>query len=1541
MATIGADPELGLPVPGRAYPILRDYWPTPVTSVPEAQRDDAHISWTQPAAHKPPNHDSIASTALWSQKATSGPPQASPASLRNHFAASDNPRATALYYPTLKPNNHKHASQQITTPRESMDEQTRPDGKTIDLATPISRASTSTIKASEAAPKQKVPRPHRHSSLFSEVGGPGLFLQTADSELWQDSLESAEDPTTPPKAPPKLRSVAVTPQLPPINSPGSRLSLADFQPGHHRDYFGPDARVDMPNTSPRQIDGTLPRPLSLAASTASSVGMLVAMYYNTMDRPKETPETSPNREPTSSARICARYGHEPVFNDEIEVNEGDSMLIEQVFKDGARFCVIRATSNELVLRFLCIVSIDSLGEVDVRRSEDSTSVKFITGAYGLPAAKAPRISRKHRVYPEPIANNYLPLTGQSAIPSPMASVLPIQAPVPPLPAPSANDVPGGNRWRAGGEAPPAPHGNGDKGTPLRRRHGHDAHPPKSRYRRVVTAGTSVSNIWRYSIRETSRQKSQFCIGCCSVCLVVFAVAVLMSVMAITPVVFLGIAELTAGETDMTVWPDWPSGYTRLNYTLAQTVLSDKAMYTYSTPRVNNYNMAYYPSSKCIGWDVANAPQNTTFSYIGPDDSSADSGGTLASKASLRAACQADPKGCAQKVCSGGVSLSTWVIDSEKERLYGIGRTWTLPPVPQGGVYIGQRAARALGVGVGDFVLLSYDIFMFPSVYTIVKFATTAQGFQDITLVNTPLRVSAVFDEEASNKFPQWARTGYLAVLEYKWIIENVAPHLAPSYPPAFGDQLLAGSRNGAQYGEAHQIIFACDQPRFQCYLTSNFNKIAARIIKWGSAIKFRLGMDLVATSLDTLGSLKTVSTFSQFLSLITSIVVALFVGLSCFLIYNLLMVSVETRTFELGILRMIGQTRKGIVQMILIQAATYSVPAWAIGLILAQIAFGFGKRFLENIANIKISAFLTFSSIITATVLGIAVPAIAAILPIRQALSGNLRDSLDKRHSKVKPVVITIERSGPGSLQSIIPSALTGAVLASLGFAIYYLVPKALVDSNYGMLFNIFMALLLGMLFGLVMLSFNMQPMAERFLLSLLLMVVFFENAAVHSLVAQNLVAHRMRNRKTSAMFAFALAFIIFLSVNLSVELNGMEYDKMLAIGAEIKVRTGDDYNGIKPEYSAAIEDVLTRNKPFVVDWAYASSSIRSFDSAVQNTQVANLGRIAAFNIEVIAVSPNWFNMPKPSPFIYIVDEANPVLSAEYPSVSEQLYSPEGFRSAAISTILRTNLAVQQLSKSHTNFSDAFLLKTTVNGQTKAEIEYKVLHPAAFLDSAPMAIMTKFPTSRRTTAIVSFPTMVDLTNGRRTSVDEIPINSIQIALNTSDPAYPRLSASLVDALNAIVRSDASVTSLYKEQESIKSSRRLLSTIFNLATLLVMLITLFSLNGCMYTNITEQAKELGVLRALGVTKWGIFRVYAYEAFILTSTAGMLGALIGAAIGWSMAAQRAIMTQTPVGFPFPWDITLVAIVTSVVSSFISTTGPVYGLVAKRRIVSILRD
>jgi ABC-type antimicrobial peptide transport system permease subunit len=96
------------------------------------------------------------------------------------------------------------------------------------------------------------------------------------------------------------------------------------------------------------------------------------------------------------------------------------------------------------------------------------------------------------------------------------------------------------------------------------------------------------------------------------------------------------------------------------------------------------------------------------------------------------------------------------------------------------------------------------------------------------------------------------------------------------------------------------------------------------------------------------------SFFSLFLGLILNIIVVFIFFLSVLLIYSLLMVSVEARTFELGVLRMVGMTRARLAGLVLTQALFFAVPGIALGLPVAQALAILFARFLSNIAQIQV-----------------------------------------------------------------------------------------------------------------------------------------------------------------------------------------------------------------------------------------------------------------------------------------------------------------------------------------------------------------------------------------------------------------------------------------------------------------------------------------------------------------------------------------------------------------------------------------------------------
>ena len=61
--------------------------------------------------------------------------------------------------------------------------------------------------------------------------------------------------------------------------------------------------------------------------------------------------------------------------------------------------------------------------------------------------------------------------------------------------------------------------------------------------------------------------------------------------------------------------------------------------------------------------------------------------------------------------------------------------------------------------------------------------------------------------------------------------------------------------------------------------------------------------------------------------MIFDILLIIFVVVAILLIYSLLLISVETKTFEFGVMRLVGLTKFGFVGMILTQACMFVLPA--------------------------------------------------------------------------------------------------------------------------------------------------------------------------------------------------------------------------------------------------------------------------------------------------------------------------------------------------------------------------------------------------------------------------------------------------------------------------------------------------------------------------------------------------------------------------------------------------------------------------------------
>ena len=115
--------------------------------------------------------------------------------------------------------------------------------------------------------------------------------------------------------------------------------------------------------------------------------------------------------------------------------------------------------------------------------------------------------------------------------------------------------------------------------------------------------------------------------------------------------------------------------------------------------------------------------------------------------------------------------------------------------------------------------------------------------------------------------------------------------------------------------------------RLSYYKESDVSKMRAKIYDYTNEIATTLGYYPVSGSTALLNSMTIYNLSILMLGIIFSIVLILFVIISILLIYSLLMITTETKTFDTGVMRLIGLSSSGFVAMIMTQAVMFVVPS--------------------------------------------------------------------------------------------------------------------------------------------------------------------------------------------------------------------------------------------------------------------------------------------------------------------------------------------------------------------------------------------------------------------------------------------------------------------------------------------------------------------------------------------------------------------------------------------------------------------------------------
>lgn len=114
---------------------------------------------------------------------------------------------------------------------------------------------------------------------------------------------------------------------------------------------------------------------------------------------------------------------------------------------------------------------------------------------------------------------------------------------------------------------------------------------------------------------------------------------------------------------------------------------------------------------------------------------------------------------------------------------------------------------------------------------------------------------------------------------------------------------------------ATELLYNLPKPR-EAHYQDDFNAMRRKITTHLQEVEEFLGNDPVLIASEMLNSIQLLEIAIHIVTLIFNMVKLLFIVVSVLIIYSLLMVSIESKTFEIAVQRMVGLEKSGIITLI-------------------------------------------------------------------------------------------------------------------------------------------------------------------------------------------------------------------------------------------------------------------------------------------------------------------------------------------------------------------------------------------------------------------------------------------------------------------------------------------------------------------------------------------------------------------------------------------------------------------------------------------------
>jgi putative ABC transport system permease protein len=632
----------------------------------------------------------------------------------------------------------------------------------------------------------------------------------------------------------------------------------------------------------------------------------------------------------------------------------------------------------------------------------------------------------------------------------------------------------------------------------------------------------------------------------------------------------------------------------------------------------------------------------------------------------------------------------------------------------------------------------------------------------------------------------------------------------------------------------------------------------------GEAIAEDLGKDF-AISLPKAEAITHFEQVSGPLRAVFGIFALVALAITALLIYSLISVSVEERIREHAILRTIGAKRRHIFALVIAESAVLClmgvVPGVFAGLLFARAILAIAGLAMGGGAG-SISLELSGSTVRFCLGAGAAVSLASALFPALRSTRWRIVDALDPmRRGQIVPT------AAEGSLSR--PLLLAGLALSAISGTVFFLLPNAVLSGDPSLIGGVALGLLVVILIGFTMIAVAAGPVVERVVLFFL--GGFFGPSA--ELAGRNLGRHRRRNVTTSMMFALSVSFVLFLSSLVALFSRTSLSFIERKVGSDLRITLHEAKDD-------GVESDLRRIEGVGEVATAIHLRSRSAEGIAYDVVASDLVGMKHLWVVPFGVDPQISETMNPA--LIQCDEGD---ASAFRSVAE-----DGGEGETAPTIVSLSMA------RHLDIRKGSLINLSFRlGSERSDLRVRV---AAVVSSLP-----GFPNFR---ARAGNAQGSGLLLSRRTfdrMTKSAPREAFEgFALARTKGDAKKVAATVRDRLGLQHRLGVECA----EEEKREAEVLYWATQILFAMLLGVAVTiaLFGLVASMATAVIERRWEVGVLKAIGLRRSHLFRMFAAEAVTLTVSSGLLGGGMGFLLAWLFVVQAALLMEIPVAFTLPW-------------------------------------